>query len=432
MNRIIYLFILSGLLLAGCEKNFLEVEQPGVITVSTTKDYDMMLNSSAVTSFISWPMLCLNDNFEFPSSKAPAGAPGMVYTWQNQPYQQEDPALWSQPYKAIYYANLVINEVENSTGGLATEKTKLKGEGLLTRGYMHFLLLQLYAKHYDAATAATDYGIPYVTTTDMYGVTPARSTVADCYTKVLNDIEQAIPLLPKTSTLSIRGSKAAAHATLSRIYLHMKNYEKAIANADAALALKSDLLDYSPATFRAVAFPANPEFYYLKTVTEFEHPYSANLTADAKALFNTTDSRKRLFVNALGYAAFSSHYGITVPEVMLIKAEALARKSSPDLTAALDIMNRLNKNRDRSHTDLSSTDAEQVITWILNEKRRELLPSPLRWFDMRRLAPEGRTPTVTRTVGTTTYTLEPNSKKYTMMIPAVVIRFNPDMPQNER
>lgn len=432
MNRIIYLFILSSFLFAGCEKNFLEVDQPGVITVSTTKDYDMLLNGSAINSFFSWPMLCLSDNFEFSASDAPTGAPGMIYTWQNQPYQEEDPGLWSLPYKSIYYSNLVINEVDKSTGGLKSEKDKLKAEGLLNRAYMHFVLLELYAKQYDAATAGTDPGIPYVTTTDMFGENPGRSTVAACYQKVLDDLGQALPHLPNTNILSIRGSKAAAYATLARVYLHMKNYEKALTNAEAALALKSNLLDYSPADFRAPAFANNQEFLYLKMVTEFEHPYSAVLTADAKAILSATDSRKRLYVNAFGYSSFYSHYGITVPEVMLIKAEAMARKNNPDLAGALAIMNNLNKNRDRNHTDLNSSDAEQVITWILNEKRRELLPSPLRWFEMRRLAPEGRIPAITRKSGTNTYTLEPNSKKYTLMIPAVVIRYNPNMPQNER
>ena len=432
MNRFTYSLIFSTLLFAGCEKDFLKVEQPGVITVSTTKDYDMLLNATSLNSFFSWPLLCLSDNFEFPSSRAPTGAAGMVYTWQNQPYQEEDPTLWSLPYKAIYYSNLVINEVDNSTGGLKVEKDKLKAEALLNRGYMYFVLLQIYAKHYNAATASTDPGIPYVTTTDMYGVVPQRSSVAESYKKVLDDIEQAIPYLPATNPLSIRGSKAAAHATLSRIYLHMKNYEKALENANAALALKSNLVNYSPADFKALAFANNPEFFYLKMVTEMEYPFSAVLTTETKALFSVTDSRKRIFVNVLGYASFNSHYGITVPEVMLIKAECLTRKSSPDLNEALAIVNNLNKNRDRNHTDLSSADPEQVLTWVLEEKRRELLPSPLRWFDMRRLAPEGRVSTIVRKVGANTFTLEPDSKKYTLLIPSSVIKFNPTMQQNER
>jgi hypothetical protein len=73
-----------------------------------------------------------------------------------------------------------------------------------------------------------------------------------------------------------------------------------------------------------------------------------------------------------------------------------------------------------------------VLTWVLNERRREFIARPLRWFDSRRLAKEGRTPTVVRRIGTDTYTLAPESKKYTLQIPQAVINFNPDMPLNER
>ncbi|MGN6420409.1 MAG: RagB/SusD family nutrient uptake outer membrane protein [Pseudobacter sp.] len=431
MNKIIPAILSIALFTTACEKEFLDVDQPGVVAISSTVDYDMLLNSDDINGTFAWPLLHLNDNFEFAPNDAPTGAAGMIYTWQEQPYQDQDPVLWSFPYKAIYYANLVVNEVDGSTGGSAPEKARLKAEALLSRAYSHFCLVQLYAKPYNPATAANDPGIPYVTIADMYAKTPDRSTVKAVYEKLIADVTEALPNLPNTNIASFRGSKAAAYGLLARIYLHMKEYDKVITNADAALALKSTVLDYTLPTFVMPALVNNSEFLYLRVNTELDHFFTAILTPDAEDLLPFSDSRRDLYA-AFGYALLDSHYGITVPETLLSKAEALARKTTPDLNAALTILNNLHVKRDTDHTNLSSSDKEEVIDWVVEERRRELLPSGIRWFDMRRLAAEGRTATVTRTVGSDTYVLTPDSKKYTLQIPQSVINFNPGMPQNDK
>lgn len=428
----IFLIIVITSFLAGCEKKFLDVKQPGVVTISTTQDYDLLLNSDDYTTFVDWPVLHLSDNFEFDPTSTPSGPALLVYTWDDQPYGDQDPGLWSMPYKAIYLANLVINEVDNSSGGTKPEKDKLKGEAYLGRAFMHFALMQIYAKPYNAATAESDPGIPYVTLPDMYAKTPERSTVKGTYDKILADLDTAITLLPATTNANFRGSKAGAFGLLSRIYLHLKDYDKAAENADAMLASKNAVMDYTAPGFVLPAAAENTEQVYMKMVFEFDHPFSAILTAAGEDVLSQTDKRRSLYVSMFGYSPLFSQFGISVPEVMLTKAEALVRKNSPDVTEALNIINTLNAKRDETHTDLVSTDAAQVLSWVLDERRRELIASPVRWYDMRRLVSEGRIPAITRTVGADTYTLEPDSKKYTLMIPASVINFNPGMEQNER
>ncbi|XLL74012.1 RagB/SusD family nutrient uptake outer membrane protein, partial [Myroides odoratimimus] len=39
----------------------------------------------------------------------------------------------------------------------------MRAEALLARAYNHFMLVNLWAKHYNPATAESDLGIPYVT-----------------------------------------------------------------------------------------------------------------------------------------------------------------------------------------------------------------------------------------------------------------------------
>ena len=433
MNKIIPIILSSVFFITSCEKKFLEVDQPGVVTVSATPDYDQLLNADDVNGYFSWPLIQLSDNFEYLPTRTPNGTTARLYTWQDQPYVNEDPGLWSMPYKTVYYANLVINEVMDSRGGSELEKEKLKAEGLLARAYAHFCIAQLYAKPYDPATAASDPGIPYVTSADMYANTPSRSTVKDCYDKMIKDIRDALPNLSDLHPVPYRGSKAAAYASLARIYLHMQDYDNTIDNANAALALKSDLLDMSPANAMAPVLLSNPENIYLRSNYELTHVLRTRLTASAAELFGATDNRERLLASKTsGLRIRQTNFGITVPETMLTKAEALVRKPSPDLGTALGIINTINAKRDRNHVDLNSTDPEEVLDWVLDERRRELIASPIRWFDSRRLAKEGKTPTVVRNLGTDIFTLTPDSKKYTLQIPQAVINFNPDMPLNER
>jgi hypothetical protein len=69
---------------------------------------------------------------------------------------------------------------------------------------------------------------------------------------------------------------------------------------------------------------------------------------------------------------------------------------------------------------------------ILTERRKELIFRGLRWPDLRRLNKDGAGVSVTRKLDGQTYTLTPNSLKYTWLIPQQVIDFNPGMPQNPR
>ncbi len=325
-------------------------------------------------------LMQLNDNLEFAAERPPTGTSGRLYTWQDQPYVNEDPVIWSVPYHSIYYSNLVINEVMSSNGGSQPEKEKLKAEGLLARAYAHFYIIQMFAKPYDPATAATDPGIPYVISADMYDKTPGRSTVKGCYEKMIKDINDALPTLTDLHPIPYRGSKAAAYAFLARIYLHMKDYEKAIENADAALALKSDILDISPVGTVLPAILNNPENIYLRTNYELYHVGRSKLTPSAAALFGTTDHRERLMATkTTGLRIRETNIGITVPEIMLTKAEALVRRQSPDLSTALDIINTIHAKRDRMHIDLHfHRPGRSAYLGIERKKKRaDRQPAPL-------------------------------------------------------
>ncbi len=71
------------------------------------------------------------------------------------------------PYQGLYgiistVANAVLTNADKASGDPVL-KEQLKAEAYVIRAYLHYLLVNIYAKAYDPATAATDGGIPYVT-----------------------------------------------------------------------------------------------------------------------------------------------------------------------------------------------------------------------------------------------------------------------------
>ena len=81
---------------------------------------------------------------------------------------------------------------------------------------------------------------------------------------------------------------------------------------------------------------------------------------------------------------------IRYAEVVLNMAEAHARKSSPDLTTALNLLNSV-RNRalasptTQAYTSASYTDATSLVGLILKERRIEFLMEGRRWGDIHRL-----------------------------------------------
>jgi hypothetical protein len=74
-----------------------------------------------------------------------------------------------------------------------------------------------------------------------------------------------------------------------------------------------------------------------------------------------------------------------------------------------------------------------ALTLVLEERRREMIMTGMRLFDLKRLNLESAlAKTVTHTIRTDNYTAEPGSNKLVLPIPNQVLSFNPNMVQNPR
>ena len=445
--------LLCCLVFSGCDK-YLDVEPKGKQLLKTTGDYDLWLNSSTLVTETNADNILnlMTDNIDLVTVNNPPTSLGdLIYTWAPQFTNDVNSLayLWGEHYNRISLFNTVLLGINAAEGGTDSQKKSLRAEALLGRAHSYFYLVNEYGKPYDAATAASDLAVPFVTSDDVSKKSPPRSTVAEIYKHIIDDINEAIPDLPQdNSNARFRGSKGAAYSVLARVYLYRREYAEALRYAELALAnTRAVMIDYT----NAATFPtttnvvSHPDVIYGRASAA----YGLSISAELKNLFAGNDSRRTvLYYNwastARGGTSFYAaavtpafqltNSGTSVQEMHLIAAEGAARANS--LTNALSHLNEVRRNRLKVIPDapvnFSSTDQNQIIDEVLDERRRELPFHGLRWFDMRRLDTENRMPVIIRTTAQNVEIarLEPHSNKYTLQVPIQVLAFNPDMVQN--
>lgn len=452
LNRIsikLPILLLSGFLLGGCNK-YLDVEPKGYTLLSNVEDYDLWMNDQKLW-IQPFDLNYLSDFVDFPNAAVPGTSPTeLIYTWA--PQYTEDAGFWGAHYSIINAYNSVVKGVESAAGGTERQKRQLKAEALLGRAYNYLFLVNEYGKSYDSATAATDLAVPFVTSDDVAQEVPPRSTVKEIYDRIIKDITDAIPNLPEDNSKNrFRASVSGAYSVLARVYLNAHNYTKARESAELALqnASGQGMIDYNTVANASALQPIDirQDVIYARTAgSEFYYPSTSFLRT-----FDVNDKRLRFFYTPLGDFSFPvrggvyyfpsgnlaatnvlANSGTSIQEMKLTIAEAAAR--SGDLDEALKQLDEVRKNRitTANYTPYSSTDPEYVLEKVLEERSYEFPFNGIRWFDMRRLAAEGRVPTFNRldAQGNIIATLEPNSPRYTLQVPAMVLQYNPGMKQN--
>lgn len=451
MKRYLYSLLLC-LALSGCDQ-YLDITPKGSTLLTTTADYDQWLNDPHLAEAVAAPYCDLNflgDNVDIPNIPNPAiQTAHLVYLWAEQ-YSlvlNVSPEFWGYHYATINKYNTVLQGIDQATGGTNGEKRSLKAEALLGRAYEYFYLVNEYGNAYDAATANKDLAVPFITSNDVSQQVPGRSTVAEIYQHIIDDITAAIPDLPADNSANrLRGSKAAAYSVLARLYFYARDYVNAGKYASLALAnTKAVMMDFNGTLPTTTLISIRPDVIYgrmalgyIPATLDFMRTFESG-DLRVKILYYSSDGYKYITRGGTSYVpAFVTpnlqytNIGPTVQEMKLIIAEAAAR--SNDLATSLQQINELRKNRFPASTyaPLALTTQEDVFNAVLMERSHELPFAGLRWFDMRRLDKENRMETVYRydAQGNVIATLPPHSPHYTLQIPVQVLSFNPDMPQN--
>ena len=122
-------------------------------------------------------------------------------------------------------------------------RDRLVGEAYLLRGYMHFILANLYGQPYTKEGAPETKSIPIKWDLDLEVVLP-RNTVKEVYTAILSDIESARGLMHQKeweAVYAYRFSTLSVDAMESRVRLYMGNWKEAYDAAERILVQKSTL-----------------------------------------------------------------------------------------------------------------------------------------------------------------------------------------------
>lgn len=465
-NSSIVILSLIMLFLIGCKKDWLD-EKPKLsfVVPTTIADYQALLDNSSNSTgtYFTGGFLGFNheQNFlpliateEFNVLDASIETEGQTvqntYKWAREIFTETNTSSdWNNPYKKIFYTNIVLEGIEKIIPVSGPEQTawnQVKGSALFFRAFGHFEIAQEFSKPYDETTSNSDLGIPLRLSSDLT-ILNNRATVQETYSKIISDIQTARDILPVKSPNSLlyklRPTKNAADALLARIYLSMGKYDSAWKYADHALSDYNELMNYNTdlENGRPVRFNKEVIFHSISLGSSLLSLTRVIVNPDLYSIYSGNDLRKAAYFRTFtarirfvgGYDQSTFPFtGLATDEMLLIRAETNARKGM--VTEALRDLNSLLEKRWTTGTfvPVDAANTTEAIQKILLERRKELCFRGIRWSDLRRLNKEPQfVQTLTRTVAGRTYTLPPNDLRYVFPIPPDVIQLS-GMQQNPR
>ncbi|HET7897077.1 MAG TPA: RagB/SusD family nutrient uptake outer membrane protein, partial [Flavisolibacter sp.] len=147
-----YIICLTLLVGTGCSK-YLEKEPDNRAQLNTPEKVAQLLASA-------YPQANYMAFAESISDNVNDKGAGTIELHNRDPYffedtkdnQQDSPEFyWNACYRAISHANLALQAISEAPD--SANYRAQKGEALLARAYAHFMLVNFFAKFYDAATA---------------------------------------------------------------------------------------------------------------------------------------------------------------------------------------------------------------------------------------------------------------------------------------
>jgi starch-binding outer membrane protein, SusD/RagB family len=250
--------------------------------------------------------------------------------------------LWNQSQLVRSNADLILNNLSIATD--AGMKAGLRAHASIFKA----LAMGNLAMFWESAPITTGINAPFVSRTDILSSVITLLEQADA------DLDAALAVGPLPTAFTSRIVSGidyvnTVNALIARYALMAGDYNKAL-TAAAAVSLSPTIksgFNHDDAAQNALFFTS----FSNRNVTE---PFDASFALPAALSVSPSDGRINFFFNASftgtstspnrARASFFTSNGSSVPiyragEVSLIKAEAHVRKSSPDLTAAVNELN---------------------------------------------------------------------------------------------
>lgn len=412
-----------------------------------------------------------------------------LFRWEDNMFAAagggNNPNFWEVPYKGIGTCNVILDLLDKMYGEIE-QRESVRGEVLALRAYYYFQLVNFFGYPYNYGDPEKNLGVPLKLDSDVTDERFTRNTVAEVYRQIVKDMQEANRLLMRYDFHRdyFRIGHLAVKAMLSRVYLYMEDWDKALLYADSVLQVKPELLDlnrfgipdiFSKATFVTVYGPTtSDEIIWAREydVTNAgspsggkKYPFTLSrefidllgISFDACMDESLEDLRGVLFVSwgddyddyeAPMYPLASvkdewhgKYQGIRTAEMYLNRAEAYARKFQKEgndsyRIKALDDLNELRRHRLNNVYDFEAveiSDAQMLIDFCLQERRKELSgETNHRWFDLRRNGMPELSHFFFTDPAEEKIEYKLRTKGYLLPIPEEAMQLNTKLEQNDR
>lgn len=363
----------------------------------------------------------------------------IYYNGEATPSDEAVTAVWTAYYKAINTANNVATNIPLYATYSENTKNQFIAESKFIRAYAYLDLLKMFGE--GALTGNMDgLGLPLqLTPFEGYntGDVIPRSSNGEVYSHIVQDLKDILPLLPDNHNTDVktraRATKGSVNALLARCYLYMHKYAEAGETAKAVLNKQPDI--YAITTDLRKLFPENtgtsqvltPEYVFAFPVSQmvsfstytnnnignsyyFKNSFWINPAFISE--FETGDLRvsQLMFkgdqiynvnrLNDFTTFKFNNSNGrdnvplIRLPEMMLTRAEALARTTGVT-TEAVSLLNEVRTRSLPSATPFTVndfTDPAALVEKILLQRKFELAFEGFHRYDLIRTGKPLRVP----------------------------------------
>lgn len=331
--------------------------------------------------------------------------------------------MWERSWQVINSANDVIASLENNTSVSENIRNRILCEASFIRAFNYFNLVRFWGD------------LPLLTQPSKSGddFFVKRVSKTEIYNQIIKDFQRA-ESLPKQSEYSSadkgRASQGAAKVYLAKVYLTLKDYQKAYSKIKEVtstaeydlVASYSDLFsraynnskesvfaaqvipDYNVTFSPATNFSPNPTPYNTRAYFNF------NITTSLYNLFESNDIRKSLIIKGTytvgstnyttngGFAFTTKYLGKSAEEagenkpavnwmftryadVLLMLAEISNEISNSPTTETYVAINRVRTRAGLANLPIGLAKT-QMFDEIDKERRRELFFEGHRWFDL--------------------------------------------------
>lgn len=328
-----------------------------------------------------------------------------IYTNEIIPENSSVSSMWTSMYARIYTANSILEGIETEDGITPPVKAQLKGEALFIRAFNYFYLVNLYG------------AVPLHLKTDYkLNSTATRSPVEVVYDQIIKDLTLSESLLSDSyiSNDRVRPNKSAVRALLARVYLYLRDWEKAekystlildktsvykLGNLDQVFLYNSQEAIWQLMPAANGNTPTGTFLILTAAPSSGQVSLSTDFVLNA---FELNDKRKNAWIKSIVGGSITYYYPFKykirsstdvteyimvfrLAEQLLIRAEARAKQGN--LIGAIDDVDAI---RFRAGLQLikntnPTIDKDNLLMAIQKERKIELFSEwGDRWFDLKR------------------------------------------------